>query len=76
MACDNRGETHEALRYRGENDRSYYVRVQRGAEQEDTEPVPYTVTVAEQSVRLLDTGELLAVRSIDEARQTVVAGDR
>ena len=46
------------------------------AELEDTEPVPYTVTVAEKSERLLVTGEMLAVRSSDEARRTIVAGDR
>ncbi len=76
LSCDNRGDTHETLRHRGENDRSYYVRVQRGKGQEGLDPVSYTVTIAEQSVLVPDTGELLAVRSIDEARQTVVAGDR
>ncbi len=80
LATDNRGDAHETLRYRGENDRVYYARVRRGtapgaAGQSNTDPVSYTVTTADLSARLLATDEIFAVRSVDEVRQSLVVVD-
>lgn len=75
LACDNRGQSHETLRLRGDNDQTYYARVRRGAGQTDLTAVDYTITVSEESARIPETGEILAVRTVDETRGSLTAAD-